>query len=159
MESSRRKIKTLKKLVTLRQLWSWEGKKVVFTNGVYDILHAGHVQLLRKAKSLGDILIVGLNSDASARRLGKGPGRPINKWEDRAELLGALSCIDAIVKFEENTPVEIIKKIRPDILVKGADYRKDQIAGREFAGKVARIPLKKGYSTTNLIKRLRSIPY
>ncbi len=152
--SSRGKIKTLKKLLTLRQLWAWEGKKLVFTNGVYDILHAGHVRLLEKAKSLGDVLVVGLNSDASARRLGKGPGRPVNSWEDRAELLCALSCVDAVVGFSEDTPAALLAKLRPDILVKGADYRKDEIAGREFAGRVVRLPLKKGCSTTGLIARL-----
>lgn len=155
VESSRAKIKTAKKLLTLRQLWAWEGKKTVFTNGVYDLLHAGHVQLLEKARSLGDVLIVGLNSEASARRLGKGPERPLNKWEDRAAVLCALSCVDAVVGFEEDTPAELLEKLRPDILVKGADYRSDQIAGRQFAGKVVRLPLKKGYSTTALVRRLR----
>lgn len=155
MESSKSKIKTLKKLLTLRQLWAWEGKKTVFTNGVYDLLHAGHVQLLEKSRSLGDMLIVGLNSDASARRLGKGPERPLNKWEDRATVLCALACVDAVVGFEEDTPTELLAKLRPDILVKGADYKSTEIAGRQFAGKVVRVPLKKGYSTTDLVRRLR----
>jgi D-beta-D-heptose 7-phosphate kinase / D-beta-D-heptose 1-phosphate adenosyltransferase len=155
VESSRAKIRTLKKLLTLRDLWRWEGKKVIFTNGVFDILHAGHVQLLEKTRSLGDVLIVGLNSDASARRLGKGPERPVNKWDDRASVLCALACVDSVISFEEDTPAELLEKLRPDILIKGGDYRKDQVAGRQSAAKVVIIPLKKGYSTTGLIKRLR----
>jgi D-beta-D-heptose 7-phosphate kinase / D-beta-D-heptose 1-phosphate adenosyltransferase len=149
------KLKNLKRLLTLRQLWGWEGKTVVFTNGVYDLLHAGHVQLLEKARSLGDVLIVGLNSDASARRLDKGPERPINRFEDRATVLGALSCVDAVIGFEEDTPAELLSRLKPDVLVKGGDYRKDQVAGREHAGRVAIVPLKKGYSTTSIVKKLR----
>jgi D-beta-D-heptose 7-phosphate kinase/D-beta-D-heptose 1-phosphate adenosyltransferase len=157
MASSRTKIKTVRRLATLRQLWAWEGKKVVFTNGVFDILHAGHVQLLERSRSLGDILIVGINSDASARRLGKGSGRPVNGLRDRAALLAALSCVDAVVPFEEDTPERILSRLRPDILVKGADYRKDQIAGAKHAGRVVRVKLKEGYSTTGLIRRLQGI--
>lgn len=156
MDSSRAKIKALKDLLTLRQLWSWEGKKVVFTNGVFDILHAGHVRLLEKARALGEVLIVGLNTDASARRLGKGPDRPVNAWRDRAEVLGALSCVDAVVGFSEDTPEAILERLRPDVLVKGGDYKKDEVAGRRFAGSVALVPLKKGYSTTALIRRLQT---
>ncbi|MBI3553814.1 MAG: adenylyltransferase/cytidyltransferase family protein [Elusimicrobia bacterium] len=155
MESSRDKIRTLKKILTLRDLWRWEGKKVVFTNGVFDILHAGHVELLERCRRLGDILVVGLNSDSSAKRLGKGPERPVNKWNDRAAVLCALHCIDAVVEFGEDTPAELLATLRPDILVKGGDYRKDQVAGRESAGKVVIVPLKKGYSTTSLVRRLR----
>ena len=157
MASSQGKIKTLRKLLTLRQLWGWQGKRVVFTNGVYDILHAGHVQLLDRARALGDVLIVGLNSDSSARRLGKGRGRPVNAWRDRAAVLCALASVDAVVSFGEDTPAALLKSLRPDILVKGADYRPDQIAGASFAGKVERIPLKKGYSTTALIRRLQGL--
>ena len=152
---SRSKIKDLKRLLTLRQLWAFEGRKVVFTNGVFDLLHPGHVLILEKARSLGDILVVGLNSDSSARRLGKGTDRPVNRWRDRAALLCALSCVDAVAAFPQDTPRELIEKLRPDILVKGGDYKKDQVAGREFAGKVVIIPLKKGYSTTRLIQKLR----
>jgi D-beta-D-heptose 7-phosphate kinase/D-beta-D-heptose 1-phosphate adenosyltransferase len=156
MASSKDKIQKLKKLLTLRELWRWEGKKVVFTNGVFDILHAGHVELLEKCRALGDVLILGLNSDASARRLGKGPERPINKWPDRAAVLCGLSAVDAVIEFGEDTPAELLEKLRPDILVKGGDYRKDQVAGRESAGKVVIVPLKKGYSTTGIVKRLRA---
>ena len=155
MESSAAKIKPLKRLLTLRQLWAWEGKKVVFTNGVFDLLHAGHVELLEKARARGDVLVVGLNADASVRRLGKGPERPINAWRDRAAVLCALSCVDAVVGFTEDTPAELLSRLRPDVLVKGGDYRADQIAGREYAGRVVRVPLKRGYSTTGLVKRLR----
>jgi len=151
---SRDKIKTLKRLLSLREAWRWEGKSVIFTNGVFDLLHAGHVQSLEKAKSLGDILIVGLNSDASARRLGKGPGRPINGWKDRAAVLAALACVDAVAKFDEDTPTELLRHLRPDVLAKGADYRKSQVAGREYAGKVALIPLAAGRSTTALIGKI-----
>lgn len=156
MTSFRSKSKTLKKLIRLRQLWAWEGKKVVFTNGVYDLFHAGHVHMLERAKSLGDVLIVGVNKDASARRLGKGPERPINKFEDRAAVLCALSCVDAVIGFDEDTPLSVIEALKPDVLVKGADYKKHQVAGKEHAGKVVLVPLKKGYSTTIIVKKLRA---
>ncbi|MDD5627602.1 MAG: adenylyltransferase/cytidyltransferase family protein [Elusimicrobia bacterium] len=155
MASSRAKIKTVRRLATLRQLWGWQGKTVVFTNGVFDILHAGHVQLLERARSMGDVLIVGVNSDASARRLGKGPGRPVNRLRDRAALLAAFSCVDAVVPFAEDTPEALLAKLKPDVLVKGADYGRHQIAGARHAGRVARVTLKAGYSTTALIRRLQ----
>lgn len=155
MAASKDKLKSLKRLLTLRRLWEWEGKTVVFTNGVYDLLHSGHVQLLEKSKSLGDVLIVGLNSDASAKRLGKGPERPINKLQDRATVVGAVWCVDAVVSFDEDTPAEILAQIKPDVLVKGGDYTKDQVAGREHARRVVIVPLKKGYSTTSIVKKLR----
>lgn len=155
MPPSSAKFKTAKRLATLRQLWGWEGKKVVFTNGVFDILHAGHVQLLERARALGDVLIVGINTDASARRLGKGPGRPVNRLRDRAALLAALSCVDAVVPFGEDTPELILSVLKPDILVKGADYTKNRIAGARHAGRVVRVALKSGYSTTGLIRRLQ----
>lgn len=151
------KLKTLKKLLTLRELWRWEGKTLVFTNGVFDILHAGHVQLLDKCRKLGDVLVVGVNSDASARRLGKGPNRPVNKLRDRAAVLGALACVDAVIAFGEDTPAPLLKRLKPDILVKGADYKKSRIAGAASAGQVVRVRLKKGCSTTGLIKRLQGV--
>jgi D-beta-D-heptose 7-phosphate kinase/D-beta-D-heptose 1-phosphate adenosyltransferase len=155
MTSSKAKIKTWKSLRTLRQLWAWQGKTVVFTNGVFDILHAGHVQVLERARALGDMLIVGVNSDASARRLGKAPGRPVNRLRDRASLLAALACVDAVVPFGEDTPEPLLSRLKPDVLVKGADYGKGQIAGARHAGRVVRVPLKAGYSTTDLIRRLQ----
>ncbi len=155
MPGSRSKIKTVKGLSTLRQLWRWEGKTVVFTNGVFDILHSGHVHLLEKAKSLGDVLIVGLNEDDSVRRLGKGPDRPINAFPDRATVLAALSCVDVVIGFPEDTPLELIEKLRPDVLVKGGDYKKSGVAGRQYAGKVVIVPFKHGYSTTSLVAKVR----
>ncbi|MBI5241515.1 MAG: adenylyltransferase/cytidyltransferase family protein [Elusimicrobia bacterium] len=155
MPRSKAKLKTSRRLATLRQLWGWEGRKVVFTNGVFDILHAGHVQLLERARALGDVLIVGVNTDASARRLGKGPGRPVNRLRDRAALLAALACVDAVVAFGEDTPEELLRLLKPDILVKGADYAMSGIAGARHAGRVVRVPLKSGYSTTALIRRLQ----
>lgn len=134
------------------------GRRIVFTNGVFDILHPGHVRYLQAARAHGDLLIVGLNSDASVRR-NKGPGRPINSQDERAELLAALSCVDAVSIFEEDTPAEIIHRIRPDVLVKGADWPADQIVGRDTVeargGRVVLEPVEAGYSTTALIQRIR----
>jgi D-beta-D-heptose 7-phosphate kinase / D-beta-D-heptose 1-phosphate adenosyltransferase len=155
--SSRQKLKTAAKLARLRQLWAWEGKTVVFTNGVFDILHAGHVDILEKCRALGDILIVGLNEDKSVRMLEKGPGRPINRFADRARVLAALSCVDVVIGFGEQTPEKLIARVKPDVLVKGADYKKSQVAGAAHAKKVVLLPLKKGYSTTGLIKRLQGL--
>ena len=141
--------------MTRRQLWGWEGKKVVFTNGVFDILHAGHVLLLERCKALGDVLIVGVNTDASARRLEKGVGRPVNRLRDRAAILAARWCVDAVVPFGEDTPERLLSRLKPDVLVKGADYKKGQIAGAKHAGRVVRVRLKAGYSTPGLIRRLQ----
>ena len=137
------------------------GKKIVFTNGCFDILHAGHVQYLQKAKQFGDLLIVGLNSDRSTKSL-KGPGRPVNPEKDRAEVLGALSCVDFISIFDEDTPLELIKTVKPHVLVKGADWPLHSIAGRReilsWGGRVRRIRLLKGRSTSEILKnaKLRS---
>ena len=134
------------------------GKKVVFTNGCFDILHAGHVTYLKKARELGDILVVGLNSDASIKRL-KGDSRPVNGLEDRALVLSALGFIDYVIPFEEDTPYELIKAVVPDILVKGGDYEIKDIVGRDIVeengGKVMTIPLVEGKSTTNTINRMK----
>ena len=141
-------------LARQRAAWRRAGKRVVFTNGVFDILHAGHVKLLAASRALGDVLVVGLNSDASTRRL-KGPTRPVNGQADRAAVLAALSSVDRVTIFGEDTPHRLLSVLKPDILVKGADYQATQIVGREFAGKVVRVGLKRGYSTTGLIERLR----
>ncbi|HVL68498.1 MAG TPA: D-glycero-beta-D-manno-heptose 1-phosphate adenylyltransferase [Vicinamibacterales bacterium] len=137
------------------------GRRVVFTNGVFDILHPGHVRYLQQARALGDALIVGLNSDASVRR-NKGPERPINSEEERAEILAALACVDAVVFFDEDTPAEIIRAIQPDVLVKGADWAADAIVGRDTVeargGTVVRVPIEQGYSTTDIIERIRKLP-
>ena len=133
------------------------GKKIVFTNGCFDILHYGHVQYLEKAKKSGDILVVGLNSDASVKRI-KGKSRPLVNEKDRAMVIGALESVDYVVLFGEDTPLETIMMIKPDILIKGADWNKDKIIGADFVagygGKVTTIKLAKGRSTTNLIKKI-----
>jgi D-beta-D-heptose 7-phosphate kinase/D-beta-D-heptose 1-phosphate adenosyltransferase len=135
------------------------GRQVVFTNGVFDLLHPGHIRYLRAARALGDALIVGLNSDASVRR-NKGPDRPINIEEERAEILAALACVDAVVIFDEDTPDEIIKAVLPDVLVKGADWAADAIVGRDTVeargGRVVRIPVEQGFSTTAIVERIKS---
>jgi rfaE bifunctional protein nucleotidyltransferase chain/domain len=134
------------------------GQTVVFTNGVFDLLHPGHVRYLQDARALGGALIVGLNSDESVRR-NKGPGRPINTEGERAEVLAALACVDAVVMFGEDTPAEIVRAIQPDILVKGADWPADQIVGRDTVegrgGRVVRVELEQGYSTSTIIERIR----
>jgi D-beta-D-heptose 7-phosphate kinase/D-beta-D-heptose 1-phosphate adenosyltransferase len=150
-----KKVLSLPGTLALRRRWSRQGLRVVFTNGVFDLLHAGHADILEKAAALGDRLVVGVNTDASARRLGKGAGRPINRFADRARLLAALSCVDAVVPFGEDTPEEILSALKPDVLVKGADYRPSQVAGRTHARKVVLIALKKGYSTTALVERIK----
>jgi D-beta-D-heptose 7-phosphate kinase/D-beta-D-heptose 1-phosphate adenosyltransferase len=135
------------------------GRTVVFTNGVFDVLHPGHVRYLRDARALGDLLIVGVNSDRSARALGKAPDRPINPEGERAEVLAALASVDAVVVFDEDTPHDIITALQPDILVKGADWGENAIVGRDVVeargGKVVRIELAKGYSTTAIVERIR----
>jgi D-beta-D-heptose 7-phosphate kinase/D-beta-D-heptose 1-phosphate adenosyltransferase len=132
------------------------GQKIVFTNGCFDILHVGHARLLREAASHGDYLIVGLNSDASVRRL-KGPNRPINAESARAELLAALDAVDAVTLFAEDTPLDLIEAIRPDVLVKGGDYRPEEVVGREVVegsgGRLVLIPLVEGQSTTRTLQR------
>jgi D-glycero-beta-D-manno-heptose 1-phosphate adenylyltransferase len=136
-----------------------DGKKIVFTNGVFDILHPGHVRYLKDARALGDVLIVGVNSDRSARAQGKAPDRPINTEADRCEVLAALASVDAVVVFDEATPHEIIEAIQPDILVKGADWGENAIVGRDIVegrgGKVVRMTLADGYSTTDILRRVR----
>jgi rfaE bifunctional protein nucleotidyltransferase chain/domain len=137
-----------------------QGKTIVFTNGVFDIIHPGHVRYLRDARALGDVLIVGINSDRSVRALGKAPDRPINPEHERAELLTALASVDAVVIFDEETPHAIISALQPDILVKGADWGENAIVGRDVVeargGRVVRIALAAGYSTTEILRRIRS---
>ena len=136
------------------------GKRVVFTNGVFDLIHPGHVRYLGDARSLGDVLIVGLNSDRSVR-VNKGPERPITPEQERAEVLAALEVVDAVVIFDEETPHQIIARIRPDVLVKGADWGPDNIVGRDIVeasgGRVVRMELAPGFSTTKLIEKIRQI--
>jgi len=134
------------------------GGSVVFTNGVFDLLHPGHVRYLQEARSLGDALIVGLNSDRSVRS-NKGSERPITPEAERAEILLALECVDAVAIFDDDTPAEIIKRVQPDVLVKGADWGADNIVGRDTVeargGRVVRMALLEGYSTTELLRRVR----
>jgi rfaE bifunctional protein nucleotidyltransferase chain/domain len=130
------------------------GQRIVFTNGCFDILHRGHATYLQAARALGDILIVGVNSDTSVRRL-KGENRPVNNEEDRAYLLASLAAIDYVTIFTEDTPYELLKQVRPDVLVKGGDYRIEEVIGREFAQEVQLIDFVDGYSTTKIIQRMR----
>jgi rfaE bifunctional protein nucleotidyltransferase chain/domain len=145
-------------LLRMVQTKHFFNKRVIFTNGCFDVIHAGHIQYLQKAKTLGDFLIVGLNSDASVRKL-KGPSRPIHYEMDRAMVLSALSCIDALILFEEDTPLELINLIQPNILVKGGDYTLDKIVGAKETlargGKVEVIPFLEGHSSTSIIEKLK----
>lgn len=133
------------------------GRKVVFTNGCFDLLHAGHIALLEAARRRGDFLMVGVNSDRSVRRL-KGPGRPIVPLDERMEVLAALRPVDGVVPFAEATPARLIDRLRPDVLVKGSDYRVSDIVGRDTVlaggGRVVTVPLRRGRSTTDLIRRV-----
>jgi D-beta-D-heptose 7-phosphate kinase/D-beta-D-heptose 1-phosphate adenosyltransferase len=137
------------------------GRRVVFTNGVFDLLHPGHVRYLQAARAAGDVLVVGLNTDRSVRAL-KGPERPVIPEAERAEVLAALACVDAVVLFDEDTPERVIRAIEPDVLVKGADWALDAIVGRDLVeargGRVVRAPVETGYSTTELIRRARALP-
>ena len=138
---------------SLAKTWRSCGEKIVFTNGCFDILHVGHVSYLEKAARLGRHLVVGLNSDTSVRKL-KGDVRPLVHELDRARVLAALACVDAVVLFEQDTPTELIEKIRPDILVKGGDYKPEEVAGREYAGEVRIIDFEDGYSTTGIVEQI-----
>ena len=154
-------MKSVSEGAELAQQLRGSGKRIVFTNGVFDILHPGHLRYLQHARSLGDVLIVGLNADVSVRR-NKGPERPINAEHERAEVLEALECVDAVVLFEEDTPHEIIAAIQPDILVKGADWAEDAIVGRDTVeargGRVVRVPIERGFSTTEIIRKIKALP-
>jgi rfaE bifunctional protein nucleotidyltransferase chain/domain len=156
---------------TIHKIASWEvaaqwlrnqqsqGRKVVFTNGCFDLLHPGHVAYLEQARSLGAALIVGVNTDASVQRLLKGSGRPVTPEADRARVLAAMACVDRVVLFDEDTPLELITGLQPDILVKGGDYKLEEIVGREVVlargGQVRALPFVAGYSTTELMRRIR----
>ncbi len=145
-----------------RQVQDWRaaGKRIVFTNGCFDLLHPGHVIYLQKAREFGDVLVVGLNDDDSVRRL-KGRARPINPLQDRACMLSALRAVDLVIPFAQDTPLVLIRRLRPDVLVKGGDYRTAEIVGaddvRGSGGEVAVIPFVRGYSTTSLIARIRAL--
>lgn len=134
--------------------------ELVFTNGVFDLMHRGHAVYLSRARSLGDALVVAVNTDASTRRLGKGPNRPVNAEADRALLVAALECVDAVCLFDEDTPEALIAELLPDVLVKGGDYTPDQVAGaaavERAGGRVEIMDFVEGYSTTDLIRRIRA---
>ena len=134
------------------------GRTVVFTNGVFDLLHVGHLRYLQRARELGDALIVGLNSDRSVRA-NKGPSRPVTPEAERAEILEALACVDGVVVFDQETPHDLIAALQPDVLVKGADWAEDAIVGRDIVeargGRVVRVPLEAGQSTTAIIDRIK----
>jgi D-beta-D-heptose 7-phosphate kinase/D-beta-D-heptose 1-phosphate adenosyltransferase len=151
------KVVTLRRLRVVRADFRRRGRRVVFTNGTFDILHRGHVDYLARARRLGDVLIVGLNTDASIRRI-KGPRRPLNRAADRAAVLAALACVDYVVLFGEDTPERLIRALLPDVLVKGADWKPGSIVGgdvvRAGGGVVRTIPLTRGRSTTGLIERI-----
>ena len=136
------------------------GQRIVFTNGVFDLLHPGHLRYLQQARALGDALIVGVNSDRSVRA-NKGPSRPVTPEAERAEVLSALACVDAAVIFDEETPSQLIAALQPDVLAKGADWAEDAIVGRDIVeargGKVVRVPIEPGHATTAIIDRIRRI--
>jgi rfaE bifunctional protein nucleotidyltransferase chain/domain len=151
------KVRTLADAITWRRA---QQGQVVFTNGVFDLLHPGHVDLLEKSRAEGAALIVGLNADASVRRLGKGSERPLVPEQARARVLAGLAAVDCVVLFSEDTPLELIRALSPDVLVKGADYTLDKIVGADIVqaagGRVVRVPIVAGFSTTSIVERLRA---
>ena len=156
-------IETGDKVRPLTEALAWRVRQtgaIVFTNGVFDLLHPGHVELLEAARREGAVLIVGLNSDASVRRLGKGADRPVTPEAARARVLAGLAAVDCVVLFDEDTPLELITGLQPDVLVKGADYSRDAIVGADIVeshgGRVVRVPLVQGFSTSSIVERLRA---
>jgi len=151
------KIKTISELQNIVEELKKENKRIVTTNGVFDIIHIGHIKYLQEAKKLGDVLIVAINSDSSVKKI-KDPKRPLNNENDRAEALAALECVDYVAIFKEDTPISFLQAIKPDIHVKGGDYKLDQILEKDTVesnnGKIILIPEVGGYSTTNLIKKI-----
>jgi rfaE bifunctional protein nucleotidyltransferase chain/domain len=154
---------TADKVRSLTDALEWRARQagaIVFTNGVFDLLHPGHVELLEAARREGAALIVGLNSDASARRLGKGADRPVTPEAARARVLAGLAAVDCVVLFDEDTPQELITRLQPDVLVKGTDYSRDAIVGADLVesrgGRVVRVPLVHGFSTSSIVERLRA---
>ncbi len=156
---TRKKIMTAEQAAELCRQTREAGGVVVFTNGCFDLMHAGHVRYLEQARSLGDLLAVGLNSDDSVRRLGKGPGRPVNPQQQRAEVLAGLASVDAVVIFGDDTPAGLIKAIGPQVLVKGGDWPVDKMVGAKEVlaqgGRALSLPLVPGVSTTAVIERIR----
>lgn len=159
LEIIRKKILNPKDLEHALRLWHFQGRKIVFTNGCFDLLHLGHIDYLSKAKDLGDILIVGVNTDKSVKKLGKGDNRPITDEHSRAILMASLRFVDAVVLFDEETPYELIKTIQPDVLVKGSDYKAEDVVGYDIVkakgGEVISIDLVPGYSTTAIEEKIK----
>jgi D-beta-D-heptose 7-phosphate kinase/D-beta-D-heptose 1-phosphate adenosyltransferase len=151
--SAKRKILTPRRLAAVLARRKARGEAIVFTNGVYDLIHAGHVTLLEKSRRLGDCLVVGINSDSSVRRL-KGPKRPLAVQADRLRVLAAIESVDYVTIFKEDTPQQLIELLKPTVLVKGGDYAVSQIVGRDVVKKVVRIPLVKGRSTSALVEKI-----
>lgn len=158
-----RPVTSASKVRSLSQAVAWRREQpgvVVFTNGVFDLLHPGHVELLEAARAQGDALVVGVNTDVSVRRLGKGSERPVVPQAARARVLAGLAAVDCVVLFDEDTPLELITQLRPDVLVKGADYARERIVGGDFVesygGRVVRVPIVSGFSTTAIVERLRA---
>jgi len=154
------RIFTLERLQKQLSVWRLKADTIVFTNGCFDVLHPGHILYLEEAARLGNRLVVGLNSNASVKRL-KGEGRPVNPEADRALMLAALHTVDAVVLFDEDTPADLIKALQPDVLVKGSDYREDEVAGaatvRASGGKVVLVPFVEGYSTTGFLQKIKKM--
>lgn len=154
-----KKIHSLNSLKHAVEVWKFLGKSIAFTNGVFDILHQGHIYSLTQAAQEADILVVGVNSDSSVKRLNKGPERPINDQDSRALLLASMIMVDAVIIFEEDTPFQLINTIMPDVLVKGGDYRVEEVVGHKEViangGQVIINPIVEGFSTTGLISRMR----
>jgi len=152
------KIIDRKKLPSMLAYWRFRGKKIVFTNGCFDLIHLGHIDYLSRAADQGDILVVGINTDDSVSRL-KGPGRPINSEQARARLMASLFYVSAVVLFDEDTPFELIKAIQPDVLVKGSDYKAEEIVGYDIVmqkgGKVITLDFLEGYSTSGIVEKIR----
>jgi D-beta-D-heptose 7-phosphate kinase/D-beta-D-heptose 1-phosphate adenosyltransferase len=159
MKVDRRKIFSFAELLAHLADDRAAGRRIVFTNGCFDVLHVGHLRLLQQARAQGDVLVVAINSDASVRALGKGDDRPIHPQHERAEMLAAFTAVDYVTIFDEPTPLQIIELVQPDVLVKGGDWAADQIVGREFVeahgGKVVRVPLVPEKSTTKIVERVR----
>jgi rfaE bifunctional protein nucleotidyltransferase chain/domain len=157
--SADKRIVDMVQVQRLGNIWRMKGDRIVFTNGCFDILHRGHVEYLHEAAALGDRLVIGLNSDASVRRQNKGPERPLNDQHSRAKVLSALRLVDAVVIFDQDTPLELIQAIGPDVLVKGGDWTEDKIVGagyvRSMGGDVRSLKLVEGFSTTSLVERIR----
>ncbi len=159
MKSTRQKILKLAPLKSRLNALRSEGKRIVFTNGCFDLLHPGHIRYLQRARALGDVLVVALNSDRSVRQI-KGADRPVLTAEERCEVMAALECVDFVTVFDHDTPLEVIQELQPDVLAKGGDWPLDQIVGREAVeragGKVVAVEFEKGYSTTGIISRIRA---